>query len=296
MQVRLVSMFAAALAVAGICPSVVKSTPSARLSPGECFSNSTAVAVTEEPVDPPITFQAVPQTTTRNFGSDRKPVDAVFKLTTESALPKGIEKRLELVADPILRVGETTDSASFPEPKFSTLRVSQNRKTIRFRVCLDPTNDLRAGKYVGTINLEGPTGVDTTAMTIVANAKDGGIFWFSAIVSLLVAFFILLYKGTNDERARLKAEAKAMPNEPKDEKDAKLTAAEKYLPAAVTTFKDPGWLVPTLFAVGGAFGALWAIYDANPSWGEAGPITSGFAVIGAGLAAIGAKTIFTGGR
>lgn len=254
--------------------------------------------LTDQPLDPPIKFQAAPQAATRNFGADRKPEDAVFRLTTESALPKGIEKRLDLVADPIIRAGDTTNSASFPEPTFSTLKVSQDRKTIRFRVCLAPTKDLDAGKYVGTVSLEGPPGVDASTVTITANAKDGGTFELAAIVSLGLALLILLHKGAIDECARRKAEAEKLPNNadgtPTADKTKELKEADDYWDAWIDTLKDPRWFVPALFAVGAAFGALWGIYDANPSWGEAGPVTSGFAVIGAGLAAIGAKSIFAG--
>lgn len=296
-------MVATLAAVVTISPlaAVAQATASAsHRVPGDCLAPGSAdTTAGGNPIEPAIKFQAVPQATTRNFGSDRKPVDAVFKLTTESALPKDIEKRLELVADPILRVGDTTDSAAFPEPSFSALRVSQDRKTIRFRVCLDPTNDLRAGKYVGTISLEGPPGVDASTVTVTANAKDGGVFTWSAIISLLLAFFIMLYKGANEERVRLKAEAEKLPETDDAEKQTKasaLTTADKYFPAAWSTLKDPRWLIPTLFAVGAAGGALWGIYDANPAWGEAGPITSAFAIIGAALAAIGAKAIFEGGK
>jgi hypothetical protein len=69
-----------------------------------------------------------------------------------------------------------------------------------------------------------------------------------------------------------------------------------YWRAAKKTLIDPDWFVGTLFAIGGVLGALWGIYDAHPSWGEAGPVTSAFAIVGAGLAAIGAKTIFTGAK
>ena len=266
----------------------------------KCLEPGAGTPATGEPIDPPIKFQASPQATTRNFGTDREAENAVFKLTTDSALPKGIEKRLELIPDPILRVGDTTESASFPEPKFSTLRVSQNRKTISFRACLDPDNDLPAGKYVGTINLEGPPGVETSTVTITANAKDGGAFRASAIVGLLLAFLLLLYKGTTDERTRLKAEAEKLPDEisgtPNTNKKNALDKAERFWPHVWPTFIDPRWLIPTLFAVGSAFGVLWGIYDANPSWGESGALTSGFAVIGAGFAAVGVKTIFTGGK
>lgn len=258
----------------------------------------------------------------------------MFTLATATPLPADIEKRLELVADPIARVGDQTESVLFPDPTFSDLRVSQNRKRVSVRVCLDPPSGLPAGKYVGTIRVEGPLGVESAPIAVTANAKDGGVFWWSVVASLFFAFVILLYKGATDERTRRVAEAEKLPDAGStmsETKTAKITAAEakpddnplqkvlkkqairnaeklpdnkevamanarSFRSAAWSTFKDPAWFVGTLFAVGGVLGALWGIYDANPSWGEAGPITSAFAIVGAGLAAIGAKTIFTGAK
>lgn len=266
---------------------------------GPCLPARSAgtAAATEATIDPPVTFQASPLTATRNFGADRDAEDVVFKLTTEKQLEKNIEKRLELVADPIVRVGEATESASFPEPTFSALRVSRNRKTISFRVCLNPDKDLAAGKYVGTINLEGPDGIESSTMTVTANAKNGPVFVVSLILALILAFVTLLHKGANAARARDKAEAETMPNKqdgtPTPKKKKALEKADSYWSAAWASFRDFNWLFPTLFALGGAFGALWGIYVANPAWGEAGALTSGIAVIGAALAAIGARTIFT---
>lgn len=263
--------------------------------PGDCLATGTTGAPTKEVASKtPIKFKASPEAVTRNFGSSRKKIEAVFKLTSESEILPDIKKQLELVADPILRLGETTDSASFPEPTFSDLSISRNHKTIRFRVCLDPASGLNAGKYLGTISLEGPPGVDTTTVTITANAKDGRVFKISAVVALFLAFLVLLYKAANDERARRKAEAEAITDAAK--KEAALTKAQKYLSAALKTLKDPAWLVPTLFVLGSAFGALWVAYDTNPSWGEAGIVTSAFAIVGAAFAAIGARQIFAGSK
>jgi hypothetical protein len=258
----------------------------------------------------------------------------VFKLSSQTALPPNLENRLELIADPIVRVGQSTDSTLFPEPRFSALRVSQNRRTISFRVCLDPRNQLPAGKYVGTIDVEGPLGIESTPITVTANAKDGGVFWASATLALLFAFVILLYKGASEERTRRIAETEKLDDADADAITARRAAiaeaskmstssrtarrarkaalaeaarmpggkqeaqlyAQSFRYAAWATFKQPAWLVGTVFAVGGAFGALWGIYDASPSWGEAGPVTSGFSIIGAALAAIGAKTIISGAK
>jgi hypothetical protein len=266
-------------------------------------SSAGKVLATTVAIDPPVALQASPLTATKNFGSDRRSEDLVFKLATEKPLDPAVVQHLELVADPIVRAGEATDSASFPEPTFSTLRLSGNHKTISFRVCLDPDNSLPAGKYVGTISLEGPPGIDSSTMTITANAKDGGIFWLSSILSLVLAFFVLLYKATKDERVRRTAEVEKenaitdglerTPDQKKAELKNQFKQANKYLPAAWASVKDFGWLFPTFFALGGAFGSLWGIYVANPAWGEGGPLTSAIAVIGAALAAIGAKTILT---
>ncbi len=62
-------------------------------------------------------------------------------------------------------------------------------------------------------------------MTITANAKDSGWFLWSTIVSLVFVFFILLYEGASDRRARLKAEAEAMPNQADGQPTAEKAAA-----------------------------------------------------------------------
>jgi len=242
----------------------------------------------------PIKFKASPEAVTRNFGSSREKIEAVFKLTSESEILPDVKKQLELVADPMLRLGETTDSASFPEPTFSALSISGNHKTIRFRVCLDPSSGLNAGKYLGTISLEGPPGVDTTTVSITANAKDGRVFWFSAAVALFLAFLVLLYKAANDERARRKTDAAGITDA--NTKTVELKKAENYWTAAWKMLIDPTWLVPTLFVLGSTFGALWVLYDTNPSWGDAGIVTSAFAIVGAAFAAIGARQIFAGSK
>jgi hypothetical protein len=57
----------------------------------------------------------------------------------EPALPEGVERRLSLVANTIVRVSnDKTETVLFPEPTFSTLRISGDRKRITFDVCLDP--------------------------------------------------------------------------------------------------------------------------------------------------------------
>lgn len=268
--------------------------------PELCPVANAAGAAAGDAIEPPITLQAEPQSSTRvvNFGADRDRETPVFHISAPSALPKGIEKRLELVADPIVRTGETTESVSFPDPKYSVLRVSGNRKRISFRVCLDPPEDLPAGKYSGQVTLEGPPGVESAAVTITLNAKDGSGFRIGMAVTGLLAFLVLLYKGAGDERARRTEAAEKLPNEladgsPNQAKTNAKTDAASWLRAGGACLWNPGWLFPTLFAVGGAFGALLAAYTNNPSWGESGLLSSVAALVGTGLAAVGARAIFT---
>ena len=267
-----------------------------------CPIKNAAGTAVGKAVDPPITLQAEPGSASKviNFGADRDPDDStVFHVTAASgddALPTDLEKRLELVADPIVRTGEKTDSVSFPEPQFSVVRPSGNRKRLSFRVCLAPPSDLPAGKYVGTIALQGPPGVESATVTITANAKDGKSFWIAAAATAVIAFLVLLYKGTSDARATRIAAAAALPDGTADEKKTKADKEEKALSwprAAGRCLTDPSWYAPTLAALGATFGVLWAAYTDNPAWGESGLLTSAIALIGTGLAAVGAKAIFT---
>jgi len=200
------------------------------------------------------------------------------------------------VADPIVRTGEKTDSVSFPDPKFSVLRPSGNRKRISFRVCLAQPPDLPAGKYVGVISLDGPQGVDSAAVTVTGNAKDGTGFYLAAGLTGLFAFLVLAYKGTSDERAtRMAAVAQLPDKNPDGTPNAdKRNAARWWL--AASALKSPGWWAPTLVAIAAAVGVLVAAYTDNPAWGENGKVSSAIALIGTGLAAVGAKAIFTSGN
>jgi hypothetical protein len=52
------------------------------------------------------------------------------------------------------------------------------------------------------------------------------------------------------------------------------------------------WWVTTAFAIGGAFGALYAVFASNPSWGSGG-FSDFAAMIGATFAAVGGHTIIS---
>lgn len=229
---------------------------------------------------------------TVNLGSDREEEIVTLRVNVPSGLKKTkVTKRMELVAEPFVRGNETGESVSFSDVTFSTLDVSGNGKRITFRMCIDPPNDLQAGKYVSTVMLDGPPGVESATMTVTVNGKNGGIFVWCAIAAAILSFLILLYKGAGERRTAAIAEAKKKSN-PK-ERQEKLEEAERWRGHLGRCITDLGWLVPTLAAIVAAFALLWAAYDSNPAWGEGGPVTSALALIGTGLAAIGAKTIFT---
>ena len=55
---------------------------------------------------------------------------------------------------------------------------------------------------------------------------------------------------------------------------------------------DPLWWATAIFAIGTAFGSLYATYAGNPAWG-AGGFSDYSALIGAGFAAIGGHTVIS---
>ena len=255
-------------------------------SPSKCTVKNSSTRVGEEPVKPPLTLQpeANSQSRVLNFDVNRDPKFATFFITAEPALPPGFEGRLNLVADTILRTGnDKTETVLFPEPEFSAPRISGNRKRISFDVCLDPPANLSAGRYSGLVTLEGPTGVESTAVTVTVNAKNGDLFLVGIVVTTLLALAILFYKEAGAKRTAAQAAAGDDATEKQE--------AEKWGPQLFRTLIDVGWWVPTLFALGAMIGALLALWDNNPSWGDSG-INSVAALIGAGMAAIGAREIF----
>jgi hypothetical protein len=217
-----------------------------------------------------------------NFGDDRESERASFTVTANRELLARQVRRFNLVADQIQRTGkETAEFVEFTEPTFTKPRLTGDRKRIRFVACLDPPNDLPAGKYTGVITVEGPPGVESTALTITANAKDGKGFLWGTALALAVAGLVLFYKEVADNHVvRMNA----------------ATGAEKqastWWPAVKDSF-NLGWFAATIAALVAAFGALYALWDANPAWGEAGRLGSIISLVGIGLAAVGAKTVFT---
>jgi hypothetical protein len=254
-----------------------------------CTVKNAAIKVGGRAVDPPVKLIPDPNSQSRviNFGTNRDEKYATFNVTAEPPLPKGLEKRLGLVADTILRVGnEKAETVLFPDPTFSRVRVSGNRERISFDVCLDPPSDLSAGSYTGVITLDAPPGVENTAVTVTANAKNGDLFKIGFVLTVLAALFILFYK---EAARRREAAIQAAGTD-----TAKKARAEKWgqhLGDAVNF----GWVVGTLIALAGMFGVLLALWDDSPSWGDAG-LGSVVVLIGAGLAAIGAKEIFSSNR
>jgi hypothetical protein len=231
---------------------------------------------------------------TVNLGSDRELEAIRLRVNVPKGLTKKkLVKRMELAAEPFTKVHETAEAAIVTDIEFSELNVSGDGKRITFDMCVDPPNGLDAGKYTSVVTLEGPRGVSPATMTVTLNGKDGGVFVAALFVTALLSFLVLLYKGASEMRATAIAAAKKETDADKRKTD--LEKAEKWWGHVGKCVTSPGWLVPTFAAIGAAFAILWAAYDGNPAWGESGPVTSGLALLGAGLAAIGAKTIFTPG-
>ena len=239
-----------------------------------------------------LNLQADPQSANRvvNLGADREAEEVTMRVNASPRVPPGYAKRLEVAAEPLVTSSETGDTITFSEPTFSKLEVSGNRKRITFKMCIDPPNDLPAGKYVSTVTLEGPPSVEAAAMTLTLNAKDGGGFIAAALLTAALAFLVLLYKGAGEKRALLLAAAQ---KQPEAQRDAAVKDAEGWAGPIWSCLRDLGWLVPTLAAIISAFALLYAAYEANPAWGEGGFVTNVIALVGTGLAAVGAKAVFT---
>lgn len=244
-----------------------------------------------------ITLQAEPNSASKvvNLGDDREAEEVTLHASVSGVPDKQrrtFANKLGVVAEPFSNTSETGETVTFSEPTFSKPELSGNGKRVTFTMCVDAPNDLPAGKYTTTVLLEGPPPAEPAVMTVTLNAKDGHGFILAAALTALLAFLVLLYKAAGERRTLLLAEAE---KENEDKRANAVKKARKWLPSIGNCLTDLGWWVPTVAAVVSAFAVLYAAYAANPAWGEGGIVTSAIALIGTGLAAVGAKTVFTQG-
>jgi hypothetical protein len=239
-----------------------------------------------------VALQAEPASASKvvNLGDDREAEEVTLHATVSPKAPPNFEKQLGVVAEPFANTSETGETVTFPEPTFSKPKLSGNGKRVTFTMCVDAPNDLPAGKYATTVLLEGRPPTEPAVMTVTLNAKDGHGFILAAGLTALLSFLILLYKSAGEKRTLLLAEAEKAPE---NERADAVEKARGWWGPIWGCLKDLGWWVPTVAAVVSAFAVLYAAYAANPAWGEGGIVTSAIALIGTGLAAVGAKTVFT---
>jgi hypothetical protein len=204
-----------------------------------------------------------------NFGPGRGTKDIDIVLNASAALPAWFTAgHLEVdVPRRLRRVGENLQSVTGSAPTLSAVRIGGHKRVV-FTVCIDGSK-LPAGRYSGLVTVDGPAGIETAAVAITANAKNGVLWWWGFGGALLVALVVLFYRGAADRRTG--------------------TPAPPWRTAAWGAFTDPTWWASSLVSLGAAFGTVYAIYAGNPAWGEDGPAAV-FALIGATLTAAGVQS------
>ncbi len=252
----------------------------------KCVDPSTTTPSNRK-VTPPVVLSPESNSTAKvvNFDAGRDGKTALLHVKVDPALPPNAERSLRVETDQLANSGNpNAETVDFPDLQFTTLDVSPNRQRISFRVCLNPSKHLPAGRYSGAVSLDGPAGVEAATMTLTANAKDGMLFLIGTVLTLALAFLVLLYKAAAETRTLNIEGAKAGTKNEKQQ-------AAKWLPAVSSNLSDLGFEVRSWLTLGATFVALYALWEANPAWGEAGPVRSLITLIGVGLAAVGARAI-----
>jgi hypothetical protein len=195
-------------------------------------------------------------------------------------LPDSVTSK-QLNYDAVLsRAGDTLESTDFPDPTFTEPKITPDRKSIKFTVCLNPGSS-PPGKYVGSVTLSGPPGISAASLSLPINEKKSFLYWaVRSALALAVAFALLVLK---DAAAYRKA-------------NTILTTTPPTMPNWGESLKHPLadllWWVTTAFALGAAFGTLYALYKGNAAWGSEG-FSDFTAMIGATFAAVGGHTIIS---
>lgn len=224
-------------------------------------------------LDPPIALTATPQSAQKqlNFDTDRDPkIVRNVAISSDRPLPASLTSD-QINYDAVLsRSGDTLESTDFSDPTFTDPKISPDRRTITFSICLNPKG-ISAGKYVGAIGVSGPAGLGATSINLTVSAKDGHLFRIGLCGALAVAFALLLLKDA----------AIAFPNK-----------NNNWGQALLVPLRDLRWWAATAIALGSAFGILYAAYANDPAWGATG-LAAAASLVGSAFAAIGGQSILT---
>jgi hypothetical protein len=239
---------------------------------GDCTRQSGPAPQAGAAIQDPVTLSAEPNSVQklRNFDTSRAPKQIrLFVLQSDKRLPNSVTPA-QLGFDASLeRASTTLETVDFKDPTYSEPRISADRRKITFNVCLDPAG-LDAGKYVGTVTVSGPEGLSDASVGITANLKESDWFWRGSIAAGLIAFLLLLFKGTSSKKKE----------------------SENWRAAFVECIADPVWWVSSAIALGAAFGALWRVYVEDPAWGATG-LGAALALVGTAFAAVGGQALLS---
>ena len=243
---------------------------------GEC-PVKTNTASAGQTLSPPVELHPTQQSSERlvNLDTSRKPV--IIKhvtVTTNRNLPEGVTPAQINFDASLSRTGNTLETAEFPDPTFSTPHISNDRRSISFAICLNPTG-VGAGKYVGTVTVSGPEGLGNAVISLTVNAKKFQLVYW--LLALLVAFLLILIK----DGSRIKKEY-----------DEKGTAMKWWKNVWKPILWDPIWLATTVVSLGAVIASLWKIYSADPAWGADG-LGSLVTLVGAAAAAVGGHAVIS---
>ena len=227
---------------------------------GRCTRQSGPAPAAGPRLTSPVTLTPDREAEVINFGAGRGTQERDILITADKPLPRSVTPRQIALDVPrrFERVGNTLESVSLQPPRFTRPQISPDRREVRFTVCVDGSG-VKPGTYAGTMRVSGPTGLERAVVAVTVNAKAKlWVFILALFGALGIAALLLVYR--------------------------RIYATEKV---------DWNFALESAIPLGAAFGAMYAAYAQDPSWG-ADPVTSGLALIATALAAAGLKSLIDG--
>jgi hypothetical protein len=222
-------------------------------------TSSSTPPVVGAPLDRAVRLTSDPASEVVNFGSGRGQQSFDVVVTVEPPLPPQVRADQIALDAPrrFQRVSDRLDSARLPPPTFTEPRITTPQgDEITFTVCLRGA-DVRAGRYTGQVRVGGPLGVSrgSTVVTVNVKAKIGWFVGGVAVALLAAALLLFLQEWQSDKQTRF----------------------------------GRGFWIQSGIGLALAFGALYAVWNANPTWGDDG-LTATLALIGTAVSAAGLRS------